>query len=90
MQQNRLLRMIAFYIVGMSMKILRNALFVNSTDSIVEKMAVITRTTTEEMTDLKRCFDTFLSFLILNAGLQIKMSQNCCDATKISINRTLE
>jgi hypothetical protein len=39
--------MIAFYIVGLSMKTLRNALFVDSTDSIVEKTAVMTRTATE-------------------------------------------
>ena len=36
--------MVAFYIVGMSMKTLRNALFVDSTDSIVEKTVVMTRT----------------------------------------------
>jgi hypothetical protein len=57
-------RMIAIYIVGLSMKTLRNALFVDSTDSIVEKMVVMTRTATEEKAGLKRCFDTFLSFLI--------------------------
>jgi hypothetical protein len=45
--------MIAFYIVGLSMKTLRNALFVDSTDSIVEKMTVIMRTTTEEKSCLK-------------------------------------
>jgi hypothetical protein len=58
--------MIAFYIVGPSMKTLRNALFVDSTDSIIKKMAVMTRTATEteEKVGLKRCFDTFLSFLI--------------------------
>jgi hypothetical protein len=56
--------MIAFYIVGLSMKTLRNVLFVDSTDSIVENMTVMRRTATEEKTDLKRCFDTFLSFLI--------------------------
>jgi hypothetical protein len=56
--------MIAFYIMGMSMKNLKNALFVDSSDSIVEKRAVMMRTTTEEMTGLKRCFDTFLSFLV--------------------------
>jgi hypothetical protein len=33
--------MIAFYIVGLSMKTSRNALFVDWTDSIVEKMAVV-------------------------------------------------
>jgi hypothetical protein len=41
-------RIIAFYTVGLATKTLRNALFVNSTDSIVEKMMVITRTATEE------------------------------------------
>jgi hypothetical protein len=58
--------MIAFYIVGLSMKILRNALFVNSSDSIVEKTVVMIRTTTEteEKAGLKRYFDTFLSFLV--------------------------
>jgi hypothetical protein len=57
--------MIVFYIVDLSMKTLRNALFVDSIDSIVEKMAVPMRTTTktEEKTGLKRCFGTFLSFL---------------------------
>jgi hypothetical protein len=39
-------RMIAFYIMDLSMKTLRNALFVDSIDSIVEKMAVMMRTTT--------------------------------------------
>jgi hypothetical protein len=59
-------RMIALYIVDLSMKTSRNTLFVDSIDSIVEKMAVILRTTTEteEKTGLKRCFGTFLSFLI--------------------------
>jgi hypothetical protein len=58
--------MIAFYIVGLSMKTLRNALFVDSTDSIIEKTVVMIRTTTktEEKTGLKRYFDTFLSFLV--------------------------
>jgi hypothetical protein len=46
------------------MKTLRNALFVDLTDSIVEKMTVMTTIAIEEMADLKRCFDTFLSFLI--------------------------
>jgi hypothetical protein len=57
-------RMIAFFIIGLSMKTLRIALLVDSTDSIVEKMAVMMRTAieTEEKTDLKRCFGTFLSF----------------------------
>jgi hypothetical protein len=59
-------RIIAFYIMGLSTKNLRNALFVESIDSIIEKMVVIIRTATkiEEKTSLKRCFDTFLSFLI--------------------------
>jgi hypothetical protein len=47
--------MIAFYIVDQSMKTLRNALFVDSTDSIIKKMTVIMRTVTEieEKTGLK-------------------------------------
>jgi GTP-dependent phosphoenolpyruvate carboxykinase len=59
-------RMIAFYIVGPSTKTLRNILCVDSTDSIIEKMAVMTRTTTEteEKAGLKRYFSTFLSFLV--------------------------
>jgi hypothetical protein len=58
--------MIAFYIVGLSMKTSRNALFVDSTNSIVEKMVVMTRTAieTEEKMGLKMCFGTFLSFLV--------------------------
>jgi hypothetical protein len=58
--------MIAFYIVGLSMNTSRNALFVDSTDSIVEKMVVMMRTAieTEEKTGVKMCFGTFLSFLI--------------------------
>jgi hypothetical protein len=58
--------MIAFYIVGLSMKTLRNALFVDSTDSIIEKTVVMIRTTTktEEKAGLKRYFDTFLPFLV--------------------------
>jgi hypothetical protein len=58
--------MIAFYIVGLSTKTLRNALFVDSTDSIVEKTTVMMRTATEieEKEGLKRCFGPFLSFLI--------------------------
>jgi hypothetical protein len=39
--------MIAFYIVGPSMKTMRNVLFVDSTDSIIEKMTVMMRTITE-------------------------------------------
>jgi hypothetical protein len=58
--------MIAFYIVGMSMKTLINVLFVDSTNSIIEKMAMMMRTAIEieEKAGLKRWFDTFLSFLI--------------------------
>jgi hypothetical protein len=50
-------RMIAFYIVS---------LFVDSTDSLIEKMVVmrITVTEIEEKADLKICFDTFLSFIV--------------------------
>jgi hypothetical protein len=53
--------MIGFYIMN-----LRNALFVDSIDSIIEKMAVMMRTATEieEKTGIKRCFGTFLSFLV--------------------------
>jgi hypothetical protein len=40
-------RMIAFYIMDLSMKTSRNALFADSTDSIIEKMAVMMRTLTE-------------------------------------------
>jgi hypothetical protein len=40
-------RMIAFYIVGLSMKTLKNALFVDSINSILEKTTVMTRTATE-------------------------------------------
>jgi hypothetical protein len=56
----------AFYIVDLSMKTSRNALFVDSIDSIVEKMAVMMRTAIEieEKVGLKRCFGTFLSFLV--------------------------
>jgi hypothetical protein len=51
-------RMIAFYIMGPSTKTLRNALFVDMTDSIVEMTAVMMRiaTETEENVDLKKCF----------------------------------
>jgi hypothetical protein len=57
-------KMIAFYIMRLSMKTLRNALFVDSTNSIIEKMTVMTRTTTEEKADIKRCFGIFLSFIV--------------------------
>jgi hypothetical protein len=39
--------MIAFYIMGLSMKNSRNALFVDSTDLFIEKAAMMMRTTTE-------------------------------------------
>jgi hypothetical protein len=45
--------MIAFYIIGLSTKTLRNGLFVDSTNSIIEKTTVIIRTIIEEKTDLK-------------------------------------
>jgi hypothetical protein len=59
-------RMIAFYIMDMSTKTLRNALFVDLIDSIIEKMAAMMRTATEtkEKAGLKRCFGTSLSFLV--------------------------
>jgi hypothetical protein len=59
-------RMIAFSIMDLSMKTSRNALFVDSINSIVEKMAVMTRTVTEieEKVDLKIYFSNFLSFLV--------------------------
>jgi hypothetical protein len=56
--------MIAFYIVGRSMKSLRNALFVDLTDSIVGKMVMMMTIATEERAGLKMCFSTFLSFLV--------------------------
>jgi hypothetical protein len=59
-------RMIAFYMVGLSMKTLRNALFMDPTDSIIEKLMVMMRTATEieEKACLKRCFGTFIAFLV--------------------------
>jgi hypothetical protein len=59
-------RMIAFYIVDLSTKTSRNALFLDSIDSIVEKTVVMMRTTTEteENAGLKRYFSTFVSFLV--------------------------
>jgi hypothetical protein len=56
--------MIAFYIVGLSMKTLRDALF-----------GVMMRTTTEteEKAGLKWCFGTFLQFLVCSIGLQIRV-----------------
>jgi hypothetical protein len=46
------------------MKTLRNALFMDLTDSIVGKMAVMMTIASEERTGLKRYFGTFLSFLV--------------------------
>jgi hypothetical protein len=59
-------RMIALYIMALSMKTLRNALFVDLTNPIIEKMMVMMRTTKEieEKAGLKRYFYTFLSFLV--------------------------
>jgi hypothetical protein len=58
--------MIAFYIMSLSTKTLRNALFLDSADSIIEKMVVMMRsaTKTEEKEGIKICFGTFLSFLV--------------------------
>jgi hypothetical protein len=36
----------------------------DSTDSIIERMTVMMRTATEQMASQKRCFGTFLSFLV--------------------------
>jgi hypothetical protein len=59
-------RIIAFYIMDLSRKTLRNALFVDSIDSIIEKTAMMMRTATEteEKAGLKMCFGTFLSFTV--------------------------
>jgi hypothetical protein len=59
-------RMIAFYIVDLSSMTSRNALFVDSINSNIEKTAVMMRTATEteEKASLKRCCATFLSFLV--------------------------
>jgi hypothetical protein len=64
MEKSTRVRMIAFNIVGMSTKTLRNALFVDSADSIVEKTSMMMRTSTEEKAGLKRYLCTFLSFLV--------------------------
>jgi hypothetical protein len=56
---------------GNEYKDLEKCLFLDLIDSIVEKM-VMTRTATEERVGLKRCFVTFLSFLIRSACLQRK------------------
>jgi hypothetical protein len=83
--------MITFYIMGLSTRTSRNTLFVGLIDSIIEKMVVMMRTATktEEKAGLKKCFDTFLSFLILSVGLQTR-SQNYCDATKRTISKMPE
>jgi hypothetical protein len=48
--------------MNLSTKTSRNALFVNSINSIIEKTAVMMRTAieTEEKADLKRYFGTFI------------------------------
>jgi hypothetical protein len=46
------------------MKTLRNALFVDLTDSIVGKIAMMSTIATEKRAGLKRCFGTFLLFLV--------------------------
>jgi hypothetical protein len=58
--------MIEFHIVGLSTKNLRNTLFVDLIDSIIEKTVVMMRTATEieEKVGLKRLFGSILSFLI--------------------------
>jgi uncharacterized metal-binding protein len=43
---------------------LKNVLFMVSTDSIIEKMMVMMRTTIEEIAGLKRYFVTYLLFFI--------------------------
>jgi hypothetical protein len=48
--------MIAFYIVGLSTKTLRNTLFVDSTNSIIEKTVVMMRTVIKEKVGLKGVF----------------------------------
>jgi hypothetical protein len=82
-------RMIAFYIMDLSTETSRNALFVESIDSIIEKIVVMMRTGTEEKVGLKRCFGTFLSFLVSSVGFQTR-SQNYCDGIKRSISRMSE
>jgi hypothetical protein len=53
--------MIAFYIVDISTKTSKNALFVDSTDSIIEKMAVMMRIAIEiEKGGPKKVFWYFL------------------------------
>jgi hypothetical protein len=57
-------RMIAFFIMWVSMKTLRNVLFVDSINLIVEKIAMMTRTMTEGKEGLKSYFDAFPSFFV--------------------------
>jgi hypothetical protein len=71
-------RMIAFYIMVLSMKTSRNALFVDSTNSIIEKMAVMTRTATEieEKAGLKGVLvlsyhSSFKAFICKQEGIRI-------------------
>jgi hypothetical protein len=70
-------RMIAFYIVGMSTKTSRNALFVDSADSIIEKKAVMMRTITEteEKADLKSglvlFYHSLFEALVCKQGVRI-------------------
>jgi hypothetical protein len=58
--------MITFSIVGLSTKTFRNTLFVDLTDSIIEKMEMMMRTATEieENAGLKWRFSSFLSFIV--------------------------
>jgi hypothetical protein len=48
--------MIAFYIMGRSMKTLRNVLFVDLTDSIIGKIAVMMTIATKERAGSKKVF----------------------------------
>jgi hypothetical protein len=57
-------RMIAFFIIWLSMKTLRNVLFVDLTNLIVEKIAMMMRTMTEGKESLKSYFDAFPSFSV--------------------------
>jgi hypothetical protein len=52
--------------MGLSTKTLINDLFVDSIDSIIKKTTVMKRAAieTEEKAGLKRCFGTFLLFLV--------------------------
>jgi hypothetical protein len=69
--------MIAFYIMGLSMNTSRNALFVHSTDSIIEKTTVMMRiaTGTEEKIGLKRflvlSYHSSFEALVCKQGVRI-------------------